>query len=135
MDCSYCKKDMADSDICPSCGMGKRVDFELFKASKKDFEILNLDKEKRKKNFDDYEKEYLNRLENGDKPNNENNPIPENNPTLPNSGSNKGLMIALGLGIPILLGIVTGAIMAMSGGGDTTYVYYPNKPQYANLGP
>ena len=49
MDCSYCKKDMADSDICPSCGMGKRVDFELFKASKKDFEILNLDEEKRKK--------------------------------------------------------------------------------------
>ena len=135
---------MGDSDICPSCGMGKRVDFELFKASKKDFEILNLDKEKRKKNFDDYEKEYLNRLENGDKPNNEkdkseseNKPNPDNwnNPTLPNSESNKGLMIALGLGIPILLGIVTGAIMAMSGGGDTTYVYYPNKPQYANLGP
>ena len=39
-------------------------------------------------------------------------------------------MIALGLGIPILLGIVTGAIMAMSGGGDVTYVYQPMQPQY-----
>ncbi|MDC0638617.1 hypothetical protein OAP30_04160 [Nitrosopumilus sp.] len=129
MDCSYCKKDMADSDICPSCGMGKRVDFELFKT----------DKAERKKSFEDYEKEYLNRLENGDKPNNEkdkseseNKPNPDNwnTPTIPNSGSNKGLMIALGLGIPLLLGIVTGAMMAMSGGGDVTYVYEPMQPTY-----
>ena len=92
MDCSYCKKDMADSDICPSCGMGKRLDYELFKT----------DKAERKKSFEDYEKEYLNRLENGDKPNNEkdkseseNKPNPDNwnKLTLPNSGSNKGLMI------------------------------------------
>ena len=124
MDCSYCKKDMADSDICPSCGMGKRVDFELFKT----------DKAERKKSFEDYEKGYLNRLENGDKPKDtepENKPTPNNwdKPTVPNSGSNKGLMIALGLGIPILLGLITGAIMA-AGGGDVTYVYQPMQPQY-----
>ena len=105
---------MADSDICPSCGMGKRVDFELFKT----------DKAERKKSFEDYEKEYLNRLENGDKPNNEkdkseseNKPNPDNwnKPTLPNSGSNKGLMIAIGVGIPIVLRLITGALMAAGG--------------------
>ena len=60
------------------------------------------------------------------------NPIHDNwnKSIVPDSGSNKGLMIALGLGIPILLGIVTGAIMAMSGGGDVTYVYEPMQPTY-----
>jgi hypothetical protein len=51
MDCSYCKKDMADSDICPSCGMGKRVDFELFKT----------DKAERQKDYEEYERNYLNK--------------------------------------------------------------------------
>jgi len=128
MDCSYCKKDMADSDICPHCGMGKRVDFELFKT----------DKIERVKDFDEYEKDYLKRLENGDKSKDtepENKPTPNNwdKPTVPNSGSNKGLMIALGLGIPILLGLITGAIMAAGGGGDVTYVYQPIQPQYGDF--
>ena len=131
MNCSYCKKDMRDSDICPHCGMGRRIDYELFKT----------DKEERKKSFEDYEKDYLDRLENGDKPNDtkpdsDNNPEPDNwnKPIVPDSGSNKGLMIALGLGIPILLGLITGAIMA-AGGGDVTYVYYPDRPQYVDLSP
>ena len=130
MDCSYCKKDMGDSDICPHCGMGRRIDYELFKS----------DKEERKKSFEDYEKDYLDRVKNGDKPNDikpkpENNPAPDNwnKPTVPNSGSNKGLMIALGLGIPILLGLITGAIMAAGGGGDVTYVYQPMQPQYGDF--
>ena len=45
---------MEDLDICPKCGMGKRIEYELFKT----------DKGERKKDFEDYEKEYLNRLEN-----------------------------------------------------------------------
>ena len=124
---------MEDLDICPKCGMGKRIEYELFKT----------DKGERKKDFEDYEKEYLNRLENNNpdeitdnsEPENPPNPNNWNKPTLPTSGGNKGLMILLGLGIPILLGIISGAIMAFSGGGDVTNVYYPNKPQYANLGP
>ena len=52
MNCSYCKKDMGDSDICPHCGMGRRIDYELFKS----------DKEERKKSFEDYEADYLKRL-------------------------------------------------------------------------
>ena len=120
---------MGDSDICPHCGMGRRIDYELFKT----------DKEERKKSFEDYEKDYLDRLENGDKPKDtepENKPTPNNwdKPTISNSGGNKGLKIALGLGIPILLGLITGAIMA-AGGGDVTYVYYPDRPQYVDLSP
>ena len=130
MDCSYCKKDMAELDICPHCGMGRRIDYELFKS----------DKEERNKSFEDYEKDYLDRLENGDKPNDtkpdsDNNPEPDNwnKPIVPDSGSNKGLMIALGLGIPILLGLITGAIMAAGGGGDVTNVYQPMQPQYGDF--
>jgi len=131
MNCSYCKKDMGDSDICPHCGMGRRIDYELFKS----------DKEERKKSFEDYEKDYLDRVKNGDKPKDtkpepENNPAPDNwnKPTVPNSGSNKGMKIAIGLGIPLLLGIITGAIMAAGGGGgDVTYVYQPMQPQYGDF--
>ena len=82
---------MGDSDICPHCGMGRRIDYELFKS----------DKEERKKSFEDYEKDYLDRVKNGDKPKDtkpepENNPAPDNwnKPTVPNSGSNKGMKIA-----------------------------------------
>ena len=115
MDCSYCGKDMEDLDICPKCGMGKRIDFELFKANKKDFEILNLDKEERKKDFDDYEKNYLERLENKDNPNDDDNSTPEINNgyspkigKLPNSNNSKGLKIIAGIAFPIILGIIIG---------------------------
>ena len=122
---------MGDSDICPHCGMGRRIDYELFKS----------DKEERKKSFEDYEKDYLDRVKNGDKPKDtkpepENNPAPDNwnKPTVPNSGSNKGMKIAIGLGIPLLLGLITGAIMAAGGGGgDVTYVYQPMQPQYGDF--
>ena len=131
MDCSYCKKDMGDSDICPHCGMGRRIDYELFKS----------DKEERKKSFEDYEKDYLDRLEKDDRDeiNKINNPDKIPNPdnfktsTMPNPKGNKGLMIALGLGFPLLLGIITGAIMAAGGGGDVTYVYQPMQPQYGDF--
>lgn len=124
---------MGDNDICPDCGMGKRIDFELFKSDKKE----------RKKIFEDYEKDYLDRLKNNDtdeiiKINNPDNVSDTDNfkiPTIPNSKSNKGLMIALGIGFPIILGLITGAIMVASGGGDATNVYYPNKPQYVDLSP
>ena len=43
---------MGDSDICPHCGMGRRIDYELFKS----------DKQERERNFDDYEADYLKRL-------------------------------------------------------------------------
>lgn len=66
----------------------------------------------------------------------ENNPVPDNwnKPVESNSGSNKGLMIAIGVGIPIVLRLITGALMA-AGGGDVTYVYYPDRPQYVDLSP
>ena len=134
MDCTYCGTDMENSDICSKCGMGKRIDYELFKT----------DKAERKKDFEGYEKKYLDRLEkkdNSDKitdsPEPDSAPTPDNstNPTLPSSTSNTMMKIALGLGIPLLFGIITGAIMAMGGGGETTNVYYPQTPQYANLAP
>ena len=122
---------MTDLDICPHCGMGRRIDYELFKS----------DKEERKKSFEDYEKDYLDRLEkdgrdeinkinNSDKiPNSDN----FKTSTMSNPKGNKGLMIAIGLGIPILLGIITGAIIAAGGGGDVTYVYQPMQPQYGDF--
>jgi len=122
MDCSYCKKDMADSDICPSCGMGKRVDFELFKASKKDFEILNLDEEKRKKDFEEYERNYLNEsngIEETPEKVKEESSIPkttrhiQNNDVLPSN--NSGLGILGKMIIFIGLGLITGMIMALAG--------------------
>ena len=122
MDCSYCKKDMADSDICPSCGMGKRVDFELFKASKKDFEILNLDEEKRKKDFEEYERNYLNEsngIEETPEKVKEESSIPkttrhiQNNDVLPSK--NSGLGILGKMIIFIGLGLITGMIMALAG--------------------
>ena len=122
MDCSYCKKDMADSDICPSCGMGKRVDFELFKASKKDFEILNLDEEKRKKDFEEYERNYLNKL-NGTEETpekvKEESKIPkttrhiQSNDILPSKESTGQKVVGYGIvaAIVIGLGILTGALL------------------------
>ena len=122
MDCSYCKKDMGDSDICPSCGMGKRVDFELFKASKKDFEILNLDEEKRKKDFEEYERNYLNKL-NGTEETpekvKEESKIPkttrhiQSNDILPSKESTGQKVVGYGIvaAIVIGLGILTGALL------------------------
>jgi hypothetical protein len=62
------------------------------------------------------------------------NPIHDNwnKSIVPDSGSNKGLMIAIGIGIPILLGLITDTIMA-AGGGDVTYVYQPMQPQYGDF--
>ena len=122
---------MGDSDICPHCGMGRRIDYELFKS----------DKEERKKSFEDYEKDYLDRLEKDDRDeinkinNSDKIPNPDNfkTSTMPNPKGNKGLMVAIGLGIPILLGIITGAIMGAGGGGDVTYVYQPMQPQYGDF--
>jgi hypothetical protein len=39
MDCSYCKKDMGNSDICPSCGMGKRASEETPEKVKEESSI------------------------------------------------------------------------------------------------
>ena len=122
MDCSYCKKDMADSDICPSCGMGKRVDFELFKASKKDFEILNLDEEKRKKDFEEYERNYLNEsngIEETPEKVKEESSIPrttrhkENHDILPSKESTSQKVVGFGIVMAIVigLGILTGALL------------------------
>ena len=121
MDCSYCKKDMADSDICPSCGMGKRVDFELFKASKKDFEILNLDEEKRKKDFEEYERNYLNKLngteETPEKVKKESS-IPKTTRHIQNNDGEPSISSGLGflgkMAIFIVLGLITGAILALT---------------------
>ena len=111
MDCSYCKKDMGDSDICPHCGMGRRIDYELFKS----------DKQERERNFDDYEADYLNRLENKDNPNNEDNSTPKSNNgyspkvgrTYPQKESTGQKAVGYGIAIAIVigLGILTGALM------------------------
>ena len=111
MDCSYCKKDMADSDICPSCGMGKRVDFELFKTDKAEIQ----------KNFEEYERNYLNKLNGTEE-------TPEkvkeelsiskttrhiqNNDGLPSISSGLGFLGKMA--IFIVLGLITGAILALT---------------------
>ena len=76
---------MGDSDICPHCGMGRRIDYELFKS----------DKEERKKSFEDYEKDYLDRVKNGDKPK-DTKPEPENNPAPDNWNKRAVLAAAIG---------------------------------------
>ena len=112
MDCSYCKKDMADSDICPSCGMGKRVDFELFKT----------DKVERQKDFEEYERNYFNKLNGTEETTEkvkEESSIPkttrhiQNNDVLPSK--NSGLGILGKMAIFIVLGLITGMIMALAG--------------------
>ena len=66
------------------------------------------------KSFDDYERDYLKRLENKDNPNNDDNSTPEiNNNYSPKIGklpsnNNNGLMAILGIAFPIILGIIIG---------------------------
>ena len=102
MNCSYCKKDMGDSDICPSCGMGKRVDFELFKT----------DKAERQKDFEEYERNYLNKSK-------EESSIPrttrhnQNHDILPSKESTSQKVVGFGIVMAIVigLGILTGALL------------------------
>ena len=112
MDCSYCKKDMGDSDICPSCGMGKRVDFELFKT----------DKAERQKDFEEYERDYLNKsngTEETPEKVKEESSIPrttrhkENHDILPSKESTGQKVVAYGIvaAIVIGLGILTGVLL------------------------
>ena len=104
MDCSYCKKDMAELDICPHCGMGRRIDYELFKT----------DKAERQKDFEEYERNYLNKS-NGK----EESSIPrttrhtENHDILPSKESTSQKVVGFGIVMAIVigLGILTGALL------------------------
>ena len=100
MNCVRCKDPIdEDSNFCKKCGMEQDKD----------------------KNFEDYERDYLNRLENKDNPNNEGNSTPKSNNdyspkvgrTYPQKESTAQKAVGYGIAavIVVVLGILTGALL------------------------